>query len=271
MQLNDETISTLFPVRRADLHKGDCGTAAIVAGTASAGASVLAALACLKSGAGYTKLFVEGDPLPYILRMPACIVRGDRSELFGADAVAVGMGAGVSRTLYEGILALLEGYEGTLVLDADALNALSLYGKEPLKCSRCAVVVTPHIKEFSRLTGLSLEKILQDPAPLAEAFAREYGVVVALKSHRTVTTDGKRTSVNPTGSPCLAKGGSGDALAGFLAGSAARGLKPLDAAVAASYILGRAGEIAAREMGEYSPDATDVIDRIGRAILSLGG
>lgn len=272
MKLDDKLIATYFPPRKRELHKGECGTAAIVAGTSSAGAGVLAARACLKSGAGYTKFYVEGDTLPYVLCMPACIVRGmEEEELKKADAIAVGMGAGVSGALYELLRRLLCGYRGTLVLDADALNTLARYGEEILIKKTCDVVVTPHIKEFSRLTGLSVERILQDPAAHAEAFAKKYGVVVALKSHETVTTDGTRTAFNPTGSPCQAKGGSGDALAGFLAGSAARGLAPFDAAVAASYICGRAGELAAREQGEYSPDATDIISFLGKAILSLGG
>lgn len=271
MKLCDSVIGKYFPQRKKELHKGQCGTAAIVAGTAFPGAGVLSALACLKSGAGYTKLFVAGDPLPYVLRMPACIVRGwDREEVLNADAVALGMGAGVGAALYERICMLLSDYRGVLVLDADALNALARFGKDVLKDKHCAVVLTPHIGEFARLTGISAEEVSRSRIALAEQFAREYGAVVSLKSHETVTSDGVHTACNPTGSPCLAKGGSGDALSGLIAGSAARGLSAFDAAVAASYIFGRAGELAARAMGEYSPDATDVIARIGEAILSLG-
>ena len=110
---------------------------------------------------------------------------------------------------------------------------------------------------------------MRDPVAAAKAFAEEYGVIVALKSHRTVITDGTRVAVNPTGSPALAKGGSGDVLAGFLAGTCARGIPPFEAACTASYILGRAGELAAEKMGEYSPDATDIIALLPVAILSL--
>ncbi len=266
----DSDIAKLFPKRRADLHKGDCGSAAILMGEASEGASLLAALACLKSGAGYTKLYVDGDVRPYAARYPACMVRRrDEADELLSDAIAWGMGAGSTVETYERTRSILKNFRGTAVLDADALNSLARFGKEPLVDRVCGVVLTPHPKEFSRLTGKSVEEILRDPAPLATAFAREYGAVVVLKSHRTVIADGVRTAVNPTGCPALAKGGSGDALAGFLAGTLARGLPPFEAAVASCYILGRAGEIAARDMGEYSPDATDVIARFGRAIVSL--
>ncbi len=268
--VTDAIVRPLFPPRKRDLHKGECGTAAIVAGTSSLGASVLSALACLKSGAGYTKFYAEGDPLPFVLRMPACIVRAlDEEELLHADAIAFGMGAGTGRATYDLTCRLLASFSGTLVLDADALNSLARYGLSPLEKRRCSLILTPHPLEFSRLSGLDVREISENRIAAAENFAKKYAVTLALKGHETVTTDGSVAYVNTTGSPCLAKGGSGDVLAGFLAGSAARGLPPLEAAVAASYVLGRAAELCARRMGEYSPDATDVISEIGAAILSL--
>ena len=107
------------------------------------------------------------------------------------------------------------------------------------------------------------------PIPLAEDFSGKHEVTLVLKNFNTIITDGTKTVLNVTGSPALAKGGSGDVLSGFLAGSCARGLSPLEGASASSYLLGRAGEIAAAEMGEYSPDATDVVSRLSSAIQSL--
>ena len=129
---------------------------------------------------------------------------------------------------------------------------------------------TPHPKEFSRLAECSVGEVLADPVGMARAFAARFGVTVVLKNNRSVIADGTRVAINPTGSPALAKGGSGDVLSGILAGTCARGVPPFEAACVASYLLGRSGEIAARELGEYAPDPTDVIARIPQAILSLG-
>ena len=120
-----------------------------------------------------------------------------------------------------------------------------------------------------RLSGRSAEEVLSSAAESAQAFAKEYGVVVALKNNRTLITDGERLALNLTGTPALAKGGSGDVLSGFLAGTCARGVPPFEAACVASYLFGRAGELAAEEFGEYSVTAEDVIARFGKAVLSL--
>ena len=89
--------------------------------------------------------------------------------------------------------------------------------------------------------------------------AKEYGVTLVLKNNRTIVTDGDRTAIITAGSPALAKGGSGDVLSGFLAGTIARGVQVFDAACCACFVLGKAGEYAAEQMGEYAPDAQDII------------
>ncbi len=276
----DGDIAALFPPRRETLNKGDCGSVAILAGEGSFGAPLMAVGAALRSGAGYTKLFLphtdsrETDEMRrtvFSAKYPACIVNFYAGEPLSDSAIAFGMGAGMTPATKETLETLLKTYEnGTLVLDADALNTLSAEKMHGLLKGRgCSVVVTPHPKEFSRISGRSIYEILSDPIAYARAFAEEYGVTVVLKDHRTVITDGKRVVLNMTGSPALAKGGSGDALSGFLAGTVARGLAPFEAAVASCYVLGRAGEIAALDMGEYSPDATDVTSRIPAAIKGL--
>ena len=114
-----------------------------------------------------------------------------------------------------------------------------------------------------------VKEVLADPVGMAKEFAARYRVTVLLKNNRSVITDGARVAINPTGSPSLAKGGSGDVLSGILVGTCARGVAPFEAACVASYLLGRAGEIAAREMGEYAPDPTDIIACIAKAQQSL--
>lgn len=269
----DADVKAFFSKRRSNTHKGTYGSACILAGGAYSGASFLAAGACLKSGAGYTKLCVTGELYSHAIgKLPAAILREVKAldgDILASDAIAVGMGSGVSERLYVYIAELLTNYTGTLVLDADALNTISAYGTELLAKHACRVILTPHPKEFSRLTERPVKEILSDPVGAAQAFARRYGVTVLLKNNRSVIADGTRVAVNPTGSPALAKGGSGDVLSGLLAGTCARGIAPFEAACVASYLLGRAGEIAAEEMGEYAPDPSDIIARLAKAQCSL--
>lgn len=266
-------VKQLFPPRRSNTHKGSYGAACILAGGAYSGAAFLAAGACLKSGAGYTKLCVTERLFPSAVgKLPAVVLREFKAidgDILAADCIAAGMGTGVSERLYVHIAELLGAYTGTLVLDADALNTIAAYGTEVLNKKSCKVILTPHPKEFARLAGKSVGEVLSNAAEEAKAFAARCGAVVVLKNNRSLITDGERVAINPTGSPALAKGGSGDVLSGFLAGTCARGVPPFEAACAASWLLGKAGEIAAEKMGEYAPDPTDVIGFLSEAICSL--
>ncbi len=270
----DSDVNAFFPKRKNNCHKGSFGTASIVGGRGNAsGAIFLAAGASLKSGAGYTKLYLDGELYPFAIgKLPACVLKKLEKidgELLSSDCIAIGMGAGVSEGLYELICALLASYRGMLLLDADALNTLAKFGLQPLRKKACKVVLTPHLKEFCRLSGLSLEEVKSDMVGTCKAFACDMGVTVLLKSNSSVISDGERVAINVEGSPTLAKGGSGDVLSGFLAGTLARGVSPLEACCVSSYLLGRSGKLAASEMGEYSPDGTDVISYLPKAILSL--
>lgn len=266
-------VKQLFPPRRSNTHKGSYGAACILAGGAYSGAAFLAAGACLKAGAGYTKLCVTERLFPSAVgKLPAVVLREFKAidgDILAADCIAAGMGTGVSERLYVHIAELLSAYTGTLVLDADALNTIAAYGTEVLNKKSCKVILTPHPKEFARLAGKSVGEVLVNAAEEAKAFAARCGAVVVLKNNRSLITDGERVAINPTGSPALAKGGSGDVLSGFLAGTCARGVPPFEAACAASWLLGKAGEIAAEKMGEYAPDPTDVIGFLPEAICSL--
>lgn len=271
----DRDIRRFFPKRKSNVHKGSFGSCAIFAGVNEyPGAPLLSAGACLRSGAGYTFLYAKPELYtPYIGKLPAVVLKkyeGLNGEILKADCIAVGMGAGNSEELYSFLKKLLPVYEKKLLLDADALNVLAEHGAELLKEAACEIVITPHLKEFSRLSGHTMDEVKENGLFLAQEFAKEYGVTVVLKSNRTVISDGTRTAINLTGSPCLAKGGSGDVLSGILAATWARGAGDgYESAVAACYLFGRCGELAAAEEGEYSPAADDLIGYIGKAILSL--
>lgn len=259
----------LFPKRRKNSHKGVYGSAQLCCGSRKyCGAAVLAAQGALQSGCGFVKLTTD-ENLKYAMavKFPQ-IIYNDAPDL-SADAMLVGCGSEVSDGLYGLISELLKKYKGKLVLDADALNALAKFGAGVLKQKSCRTVITPHIKEFSRISGLASEEIIKNPVEIARTFAKEFGVTVLLKSATSVITDGERVVLNARGTSALAKGGSGDILAGFLCGTLARGLDVFDGAVAASAALGGAAEIASRDKGDYCATAQDIIKNLHFSVTRL--
>ncbi len=284
-----ETVRAVLPARRRYSHKGSYGRAAIVAGSMEyTGAAYLSAAACLRSGAGYTTLFLPSELISlFALKAPEILLRESNEggryafneermrELLGYDSVAFGMGMGVSEDIYLGAKWLLKHYTGKLILDADGLNSLAAYHRGEFawlwKEKKCDVVLTPHAKEFSRLTSRGIEEVLKNGARLAEDFARERKVAVLLKGAVSYITDGERAFVNAAGNSGQAKGGTGDVLSGVLAGLCAQGVAPLESAVLGSYLVGKAAEIAARSTGEYSLTASDIIAHLGKAFLAEFG
>ena len=186
-----------------------------------------------------------------------------------SQSVAIGMGCGKSEKLYMQIKKLLKEYTGTLIIDADGLNVLSEYGKDILKEKSCEVILTPHAKEFSRLTGLSVEEILKKPEDTAMKFANEYGVILLLKGADSIICDGNRIKINTRGTTALAKGGSGDMLSGYMCGTAARGVDAFGAACCAAYTMGLSAEISSEEKTDYCVTAKDLIKNIHKAVKQL--
>lgn len=279
----------LLPMRKRNAHKGTFGKAAIVAGSIEyTGAAYLSATAaaCLRSGAGYTTLFVPGGILPYyILKNPEVLLKstneGGRyaftsetaAQWLSYDAVAFGMGMGCTQDVAEGAAYLLVHYTGRLILDADGLNSLAKYKKEEFSAlfgkKKCDVLLTPHVKEFSRLSGKGVEEIVEEGLTTPCGFAKTYAVSVLLKNAATIITDGERIALNTTGNSGLAKGGSGDVLSGVIAGLCAQGLSAFDGGRLGAYLVGRAAEIAAQTIGVRAMTATDVVGRLGAAFLSV--
>ncbi len=280
-------VQSRLPKRKRNSHKGTYGRAAIVAGSLEyTGAAYLSATACLHAGAGYTTLYVPQDILPYyLLKTPEILLKsindGGRyafnaekmSELLAYDSIAYGMGMGISEDVAKGAEYLLQNYTGKLLLDADGLNSLAHYRKESLRSllqnKKCEVAITPHVKEFSRLSGKTVEELLSRGMQAAAEFARSSGVVVLLKGAASILTDGERTVVIASGNSGLAKGGSGDVLSGVIAGLCASGASAFDCAGCGAYLVGKAAELGVKEKGKYSLTATDVISYMGGAFLSL--
>ena len=171
--------------------------------------------------------------------------------LAGKSAVLVGPGYGVCPALAELLTTLLSCEGAPLVLDADALTALVKYGLLPLlKMAKRKVILTPHPGEFARLTDLSTAEVQADRLALARRFTEEYPVTLLLKGAGSIVSEGEEYAVNTTGGPALAKGGSGDVLAGAVASLVASGVPPYDACRLAALLHGAAGDLAA---GRFSP------------------
>lgn len=276
-------VKELFPKRKSNSHKGTFGRVAVVGGSLKySGAPYLSALAALNTGAGYSRLCVPHALFPYYIgKSPELILSdmgGDEnlilkeelfSPLLSSDAVAVGMGADVGQNIYGVIKYFIENYSGTLIIDADGINSLAKYGADILLNARCKVILTPHIKEFSRLTGRTVGDILSDPVEIARDFAKKYGVTLVLKSNSCIITDGANAYITASAPPSLAKGGSGDVLSGIICALCAEGNPPVKSAYAGAYLLGEAAKRAEKTSSEYSVKATDVINSLGSAIKSL--
>jgi NAD(P)H-hydrate epimerase len=155
------------------------------------------------------------------------------------------------------------------VIDADALNAISK-DLSILRKMKGTAILTPHEGEMARLTGISTDAIRENRLKAARDFAEKYGVVLVLKGHRTIVAlpDGI-AYINPTGNPGMATAGAGDVLTGMIAALAAGGLDAGSAAIAAVYLHGLAGDIAAERLGEASVVAGDIVSHIAPAIKTL--
>ncbi len=280
---DQEAVKAVLPKRKRNSHKGSYGKAAIVGGSLEyTGAPYLAAAGCLRSGAGYTTLYVPKSLLQsYVLALPEILLRpvcdGERfafetenlRELLGYDAVAYGTGMGVSEAVALGAEFLLREYTGKLVLDADGLNSLAKYKTSEFSKlfseKKCDVLLTPHVKEYARLTGKTVDEILQDGVYATREFCSKYQINVLLKNASSVLSDGDKTVLIAAGCSGQAKGGSGDALLGVIAGLCASGASAFDGGLLGAELVGKAAELAAAEIGEYSLTASDVIAYLGRA------
>ncbi len=264
-----EDIKQFFPERQRNSHKGTFGTATLICGsTRYVGAPLLATEAALRSGCGYVRLDCSSKVKSIVAPvLPQTVFGTDNS--MSSRAVAIGMGSGVSKSLYNKIIYLLNNFSGTLIIDADGLNTLSKYGVNVLKNKKCEVILTPHVKEFSRLTGKNTQDILQNPVKYAADFSDEYGVIVLLKGAASIICGKGKTYINTTGCSALAKAGSGDMLSGYMCGTAARGIEPLYAAVCSQFVLGTAAQLASQSSNDYTVISKDIISNLPQAVTSI--
>lgn len=276
--LNQEKVLSLLPERNPWGHKGNFGKILLLCGSRGfTGAAYLAAMGALRSGAGLTFLGVpesiyaiEAVKLNEPVVFPLPDEEGKLSFLASAeiekrlpqmDAVLVGCGLGQSRGIMSVVKTVLENACCPVVLDADGINVLAEH-KDILRGRKYPTILTPHDGEFLRFGGT----IGADRMASAAYFAREWNCILLLKGHETCITDGKIGYLNPTGNPGMAVGGSGDVLAGVITSLLGQGLPPLDAAACGAWIHGAAGDICAKEIGQYGMLPTDMLQRLPRLL-----
>lgn len=259
-----------LPRRPADGHKGDFGSVFILAGSRGyTGAAALCARAAVRGGAGLVTVAVPEDVYPIVaVKCDEAMVwpwpENDAEVVEKArdcDAALIGPGLGQGERAERLVLALMKALTCPIILDADGLNLISRH-MDVLDEREGETVLTPHDGEFARLSGCELP--IRDRLGTAGAFAEQHHCTLVLKGHRTITTAG---AVNSTGNPGMAKGGSGDALAGLMAALSAQ--KIMDAPALAVWLHGRAGDLAAEDKGEYGMIPSDLIEQIPYAIKEL--
>lgn len=278
------------PIGRArNTHKGTYGRVGVVAGSEGmAGAGILCAQAASRAGAGTVTIATPQPLLPvYAMTTPCAMtfalpVRGRgigkcerQLEQFLKDktSVVLGPGMGGNPEVYDAVQYALSAKEGLpVVLDADALNALSRQGTQILTTAKARPVLTPHPFEMARLLKLDKEEVLLDPIGTALRCAEQFSCIAVLKGASTVISDGVRTAIVTAGCAGMAKGGSGDVLSGVMAALCSRYPDDLFyAACLACYLCGRAGEAAQARFGQNSMLPSDTVSCLCDIFRELEG
>lgn len=274
--------------RPDDANKGTLGSLLCICGCfGMAGAAIMAGKAALRCGLGLLKAALPKSIYPIaagaifesvffpLEETPDGKISKNNIDflLFEAEkssAILIGCGLSVCNDTEKLVNSFVENCTKPLVLDADALNCVA---KNPdnLKKANAPIIITPHPGEMARLVKSTPKSVNENRAEIAADFAKEYGVVTVLKGAGTIIASPEgRVMINRTGNSGMATGGSGDVLAGMTGSLLAQGAKPFDAAAAAVYLHGLAGDIAAEKLGRISMLPTDLINEIPQAYKRCG-
>jgi len=276
-----------LPARPRDAHKGTFGTVVVLAGSQGfTGAAYLASMGAARSGAGIVRLLVAHSIYPILAEKCTEVIVGPVPEISpgvvghaslsgilrgfaGADAGVIGPGLGRDASTRRLIEDLVPRVAAPLVLDADALNLLSEH-RTMLPRLSPRIVLTPHPAEFARLSGLETPAVQQDRRGIASRFAKVWNKVVVLKGADTVIAapDG-RVTLNAVATPALASGGTGDVLAGVIAGLMGQRLPPFEAAVTGVHLHSLAGMDLEASMGQAGVLASDLLPQLPRVMERL--
>lgn len=274
--------------RAPDSNKGDFGRVLVVAGSRGmSGAAILCAGAALRGGAGLVYLATPAEVQPVAAAANPCYLtvslpQDDEGKLDAAaeaavyaaarckDVIALGPGLGHGEAITGIVSSLLAQSAVPIVVDADGLNALVGH-TDRIRNRPAPLVLTPHPGEFARLVGASIATVQSRRRELAVQFAADHHLVLVLKGHGTLVTDGRRLYQNLTGNPGMATGGTGDVLTGLIAALLGQKLEPFAAAQLGVHLHGLAGDLARDALGEVSLIASDLLSFLPRAFRSFLG
>jgi NAD(P)H-hydrate epimerase len=278
-------VRRVLPKRSIHAHKYSVGKILALAGSKGlTGAAALCCTSAMRIGAGAVILGTP-EPVYSILArkltevmtvpLPATsegtlsllALDGIRAKLSWADVLMIGPGLSQNLETQQLIFKILLEYRGKVLIDADGLNAVAANGISKLRSSRAQFILTPHVGEFSHLTGMQSIKVEHHRIETAGSLAKRIGATVVLKGVPTVTASKDGTCfLNSTGNPGMATAGSGDVLSGIIAGLWAQGLPAVETAYAGVYLHGLSGDLAAKKLGERGLLANDLIEYLPEAI-----
>lgn len=271
-------VDEILPDREPWGHKGSFGKLLLLCGSRGfTGAAYLAAMGALRSGAGLTFLGVPesiytieavklNEPVVFPLpdadgKLSKAAIPEILERLPNMDAVLIGPGLGQSEGTFQVVKAVLETAQCPVVVDADGINVVAQH-KDILRGRTAPTILTPHDGEFARIGG----EIGQNRMASARKLARDLGCIVLLKGHETCITDGFTDYLNKTGNPGMAVGGSGDVLAGIIVSLLGQHVQPVEAAAVGAWLHGAAGDLCAREIGQYGMLPTDMLSKLPRLL-----
>ena len=270
----------MLPDRPEDSNKGTYGRLLVIAGNKGmAGAAYLNAHAAYMTGAGLVRIYTSSDNREILQTLlPEAIITTyeeyNKEELLSlltwADSVCIGSGLGMSRLSEKILKTVIEYVKVPCLIDADGLNLLAENNNYLNQMAERRFVITPHMKEMSRLTGTPVEELKADRLQILKDFISRYRITCVLKDSRTlIASEEKGIRMNLTGNSAMAKAGSGDVLAGVISGWMVQGKEAEDAAELGTYIHGLSGDLAKFEKGVYSVMARDLIEYISKALMKL--
>lgn len=284
-EIEIKDIKNLFKERPLDSHKGMFGTVGIMGGSLEYSGSIkLSSItsAAVRGGAGIVRVIVPENIAtsisPYLLEQTLYPLKCDENNhilfsnnnledaLKGLNALALGMGWGKSNEYTKIIDYIIKNFSGKLLIDADGINTLSQMDLNILKNTPNQIILTPHLKEFERLTKINVEEIKQNSIQIAKNFAKKYNVILLLKGATTIVTDGKKVYLIKKAVPGMATAGSGDVLSGILVGMLGYQDANILTVASGALLACIAGEFAQKKYTDISMKAQDTIENIPTAI-----